>query len=386
MNSYPAKQLQILTHHQQNRIWLKRISEHSSPVFWWLAGLFILSAIIHQLLLPLNTLVVVAIAIVPSLVVLIWMIIITKPLATEGAAEADALVGANSLFVSSWELSLYETHLQGTEKLLLERTEKMLPSWSEKLKHQPRKTITSTRLIMITLTFFGLFFLMMPTHVKTEDAIVVSTSTSDNASQYQNDPTPTLSDLFTKVEKISKESSEQRPVNSEQHQQSEHQPNLTTDETSDIQAQNNQQAEAKITNNQSLTKTKGKQLNLPKGIVSDSLQSEGQKMADRTAGNDAAKQSDKILSQSDGFEQVKLIEISSDVDSQSTAFDDTMTGENLVIAKPEQAIFNPETVRHSESVSKPIPTKISTTLMSAEQRNIVVHYFKQLEEMNEANE
>ncbi len=166
MNSELARKLQWLGRRQRNRIWLNRVLRYSAPLFVYCASVFFFAGSIHQLLLPLNFTLVAGVAMVPSLLSLCHLGIAHKPAPREGAAEADKRFAANSLFVSAWELTRFQTDIEGTGKLLLERCEKALPDWSQATRPPPRANLKPAGLITITLTVLGLFFLLQPSHVQ----------------------------------------------------------------------------------------------------------------------------------------------------------------------------------------------------------------------------
>jgi len=400
MSSSSLQQLHKLSLHQQNTIWLNRVTKQFSPMFWWFACLFILGGTIHQLLFPLNTLIVISLAIVPSLIFFIWLIVTTKPEEQEGAAAADKLLEASSLFVSAWELHHSTENsaekIHGSGKLLLLRAEKMLPEWSLQLKIQPRQYINPISLAALSLAVFGLFFLLMPTHVQTGETLILQSSTPDKSIEQIADPAMALSDLFARSEKNSaemtdystaelstlKEAISEKAV-SKQANNSQSQVQSSENKLSAKHTKNKpsggleiNQHKSSIDTQQSLSNTRSnEQLSkTPENLTPGISQSEGKKTARQTAGNDIARSSNKTLAKTVTFKQIKLIDISSDIDSQASAFDNTLQGNELIISKPQQTDF--------QQLNKPGLKNISPgnsgTLLSAEQRLLVGRYFKQI--------
>jgi len=260
----------------------------------------------------------------------------------------------------------------------------MLPAWSLKLKNQPRHYIDSTRLILITLAFLGLFFLLMPTHVQTNETSANTALSPEIALTQRDQAGRMLSDLFTKTEKPSAEAAQQF-VTSEQHNNLPQQINSAADERTTIQTQNKQSDKLAISHHNPPTDSKGQALTASENHIPGTSPSEGKKIAAQSAGNDIAETSDKTLDKGEAFEQVKFIEISSAIESKSTAFDNTLAGNSPLSSPSEQAMLPNAPVQHPQKFSSGDSINTSATLLSAEQRNIVEYYFKQLDKINEAN-
>ena len=116
-------------------------------------------------------------------------------------------------------------------------------------------------------------------------------------------------------------------------------------------------------------------------LPTGSAPSEGKKIADQTAGNDAASSSNMVINKAEAFDRVSLIDIETGTDKQTTAFDGTREGEELIVSAPTQSTFRQPA---SQRILKVSQTNAGT-LLTAEQRTLVWRYFKQLEKINEAN-
>lgn len=338
----------------------------------------------HQLISPLEPLTVVWFAILPSLLIISWIIARAKPTADEGAAAADRLFEANSLFVSAWELSRSTTTIEGISRLLLRRTETEIPRWSQSISKQPQQYMKPSSLAATTLGLVGLFFLLLPPHVQTSEApssIALSQRKTHNQAK---DPTMVLSQLFTKkttaaVEQRFRQNPQfdsrkgaesQRPLQSK--------PAVSTEISED----------GSNTTGETIIKAPAKSLSLDeesppaqKVSLASSSQSEGKKIAAKTAGNDAASSSNMLINKAEAFDRVSLIDIETGMDKQTTAFDGTREGEELIVSAPIPSTFQQPASEHSMKVSQ----TNAGTLLTAEQRTLVWRYFKQLEKTNEAN-
>ncbi len=348
-----------------------------------------LGGIIHQLMSPLDPLTVVWFAILPSLLIILWISARVKPTADEGATAADRLFGANSLFISAWELSRSTAAIEGISRLLLRRTETELPGWSQSIRNQPQRYMKPNSLAATTLGLVGLFFLLQPPQVRTSETPsieVPSTTASQRKPHNQGkDPTMVLSQLFTKKTTIAVE----------QHFQQN--PQFDSRKGTELQRplQNQQAVSTEISEDDSnLTgrttiKAPGKPPSLDEEsapvqniLPTRSAPSEGKKIADKTAGNDAASSSNMVINKAEAFDRVSLIDIKTGTDKQTTAFDGTRKGEELIVSAPMQSTFRQPASRRILKVSQ----TNAGTLLTAEQRTLVWRYFKQLEKINETHE
>ena len=339
---------------------------------------------IHQLMSPLAPLTVILFAILPSLFIISWIIARVKPTADEGAAAADRLFEANSLFVSAWELSRSAAAIEGISCLLLKRTETELPGWSQSISKQPQRYMKPSSLAATTLGLIGLFFLLLPPHVQTSEA-PSSTALSQRKPHNQGkDPTMVLSQLFTKKTTAAVEQHFQQNPQLDSRKGAESQrplqskPAVSTEISED----------GSNTTGKTTIKAPAKSLSLDeesppaqKVSLASSLQSKGKKIAAKTAGNDAASSSNMVINKAEAFDRVSLIDIETGMDKQTTAFDGTREGEELIVSTPIPSTFRQQASRRTLTISQ----TNAGTLLTAEQRTLVWRYFKQLEKINEAN-
>jgi len=396
MNTALRKQLHQLTRKQQHKLWFNRIIARLSLPLWWSVSILFIGGCIHQLLAPLAPMAVAAIAFLPSLIFLFWISNHVKPLAEEGAAEADRLFSANSLFVSAWELSQSAANIQGIDHLLLARCERELPAWSLQLKKQPQSAMTPITLAATTLALIGLFFLLQPAHQQSNKptaeisskASPAASSTMTAASlkeipEQKEDAADVLSKLF----------SEETNTVEQQHPQNTTQGNKLQSST-----QNNQPVSESNKDNSLTAERTNKQLsaqsstfpqntpqqhNAPQDI---SAHNKGKKIADRSAGNQAAiKNTDSGTNEQTvkrkDFADRNLIDIDTGNDQRNTAFDSSAKGNELIITSPEQTTKRQMMGRDSLNKTR----TNAGTLLTAEQRTLVWRYFKQLEKNNESN-
>ncbi|MDX2475801.1 MAG: hypothetical protein QNL05_00370, partial [Gammaproteobacteria bacterium] len=361
MNTDLRKQLLRLGRQQQNKIWLDRIISRMSPLLWWSASILFLGGIIHQLMSPLDPLTVVWLAILPSLLVISWIIARVKPTADEGAAAADRLFGANSLFVSAWELSRSTTAIEGISRLLLRRTEAELPAWPLHIRKQHQRYMKPSSLAATTLGLVGLFFLLQPPQVRTSETQSTEVPSTTALSQRKplnqgKDPATVLSELFIK-----------KTVTADIEQHPQQNPPFDSAKGTDSQSplQNQQAVAAEISEDGSNTtgktsiNTPAKPLSVDeesppaqKILLTSSSQSKGKKIADRTAGNDAASSSNMVINKAEAFDRVSLIDIETGTDKQTTAFDGTREGEELIVSAPMQSSFRQPAGKYPMKVSQ----------------------------------
>lgn len=371
------KQLQRVTWHQQRKIWLKRIACRIPPLFWWSASVLFLGGFIHQLILPLSLLLVACIAILPSLLIFSWVTATEKPTADQGAAAADRLFGANSLFVTTWEFSRSTIATEGIEPLLSARAETLLPGWLQLIEVKSRLSMKPASLIAATLAIIGLFFLMLPAHVQIQNTPYTTAYPQKLVMNQADESASVLSDLFMENEKTATE----YPA----HQDEQGQQQNTSGGTSPHTPPESKQSTS-VEISEKLSRSHGQPPSLygtppttPEVFQPGASTAKGKKLPGQTPGMDSAKTSDKVISKADEFEQIQLIDIDTGKDSHATAFDGAREGSDLIVFKPQQSTSRRFAPSHSQ---KNIHTQ-STTQLTAQQRTSVRRYFKQLEKIND---
>jgi len=171
-----ARELQRLGARHRNRIWRDRIRRRLRPAGYCCAALLLLAGAVHQLLLPLNALLVIGLAAVPALLYCGWLGVKQRPTAQQGAAAADRSFGANSLFVSAWELTRSATDFQRVEKLLLERCATTLPDWTGSSAPAVRTYLRPSTLLTMTLSMTGLLFLLQTSQVQPRQSLTTASA------------------------------------------------------------------------------------------------------------------------------------------------------------------------------------------------------------------
>jgi hypothetical protein len=384
MNMDLGKQLQQLTRRQQARLWLKRISRRMPALIGWSASVLFLGGSLHQLVLPLNPLAVACIAMLPSVLMLSWIIATEKPTTDEAAAAADNLLDANSLFVSAWELGRSGTAQKGIGQLLLARAEIALPEWRQRDKSKPQHYLKPAGLTAVSLGFVGLLFLLLPPHVHTEQSPAaepsVQTEILTQANDIVHDTAMDLSDLFV-------EDSNKAAISQDQHVESGNQPEFSvavappSPNVSD-QTTASETSESMLQPDGQLSSTRGPQDSTPQLILQGLSTNDATRVSGQTPGNDAATSSDTAISKANAFDQINRVDIETGTDTLTKAFDGSRDGTGLIAYRPEQPVIGQPTNRHPRK----LPQTVSATQLTAEQRSLVRRYFKQLENINEANE
>jgi len=337
------------------------------PLLWWSASIFFLGGSIHQLISPLNPLTIACLAILPPLLLISWISAHVKPTADEGAAAADRLFDANSLFVSAWELSRSAASPKGISRLLLARAEKKLPGWSASISKHPQRYMKPASLAATSLGLIGLFFLLQPAHVQTSDVSSAIPSSQKKSLNQSQDPAVVLSELFTKKVKTT---AVEQPL----------QQNSAFNSTKKVDTQTPQQnrplAIAKInkdgpkTAGQTTMKMSAKpstpgEKSLPAQDVfpASSSPNKSKKIADQIAGNDTAVSTDRVINKAEKFARVSLTDIETGADTRSTAFDVNREGDELIVSTATQSPFHQPPARNSMKVSQ----TSAGTLLTAEQ-------------------
>ena len=182
MKAENAERLQTLCRRQRNRIWRDRVRRHIAPAIAYSATVLTLGAAGHQLWRPLDATVVVLAALAPALAALLLLALRTRPDEQAGAAEADRLIGANSLLVTAWELTRSRAETRGAARLVLQRCETALPGWSLPPETRPASPGIA-RLLALTAMLVALFFLWQPSQLRGGDAQIAI------ATPAENDPT-----------------------------------------------------------------------------------------------------------------------------------------------------------------------------------------------------
>lgn len=366
------KQLQRLAKRQYRRIWVDRLFARMPLFYVWSAGILFIGGSIHQWILAVNPLLVVCIALLPSLLILSWFSLSIKPTAAEGAASADRLFEANSLFVSAWELSHASSAVKGIGGLLLARTETALPDWRQRISKQPQHYLKPASLTAMALGFAGLFFLLLPPHVQTVKAPALALSSHIKLENQDNEPARILKELFKQPEKITTGATD-LPLKKV------HKPGSSTTITSPKPEQVFSEKitrDAPQTDRTATPQVQGK--TSAAGVLPNSTPNEGKKIAQQTAGKEAAKRSDTMTSRAKKFDRIDPINIETGADKQPTAFDAGRQGFQLIISKLAQPTFHQPTAQNSR-----MSQTDSASQLSAEQRMRVWRYFKQLENINE---
>ena len=375
-----GKQLQRLIRRQQMCIWRKRISSRMSPLIWWSAAALFLGGCVHQLWLPLDTLAVACVAILPSLLALAWLSASARPSADIGAAAADRLVGANALLVSAWELSRSTAAAQGVGPLLLARTEIALPGWRQRLKLQPRRTLHPARLSAVTLGLIGLFFLLLPPHSQTRETPSTAALTQPQPLIRADDPARALGELFEQRHKPSTEGAKQRPDLGRPHAALQTLP-------PQLQPESARTASAKVAEDLARPAATGEASPLraispvaPAALSPGASRTAGDKVPARTPGEDSAKGTAMALSRAGDFARIRLIDIETGGDTRASAFDTSRKADVLMPAKPKQPVPLQSTSHDSRQVAQ----ADSASRLTAQQRTWVRRYFKQLEQIDES--
>jgi hypothetical protein len=371
--------LQRLTLRQQRRIWLIHVSNKIPATIWWSASVLFSGGMIHQLWFPLSRSLMLCIAILPSLLLLAWTAVTKKPTTDEGAADADRLLGANSLFVSAWELSRSRMVIDGVGALLLARAEDVLPNWHQNFD-TPTRSISTANLTAAALACLGLFFLLMPTHVQIDSFTDTVISRPGEPTKQSDEPVSVLSDLLGRDDNTAPEDGSQFATARDRQAASrrvspQRPPEDAPADMADISAERLQTMDQSPPG-QSTSPAAADPLT--QGVS----KSDGKKIPRRTPGSGIGNTSDRMMSKSAGFAQLSLIDIDVNSDSRSTAFSDRDKDGGLLLPASSQSAIHPSAIRRSLKSAQ----TISNNLLTVEQRALAGRYFKQLEKIDESNE
>ena len=371
--------LHKLTRHHQNRLWLKRICERTSLLIWWPVFVLFLGGSIHQFMLPLDPRVVAGIAILPVVIALSWIAASVKPTPEEGAAVADSLFDANSLFVSAWELSRTKTTHEGVDRLLMARTESLLPDWQKRNKSKQQPYIRPAGLIVATLSLVGLLFLSLPTHVKTGLSPSTEPTLQGGLITRPGDTAQELSELFNADNNKTAQVTDQN-IKSGYRAES---PGAVQPLSLPVRDQT-----ASPVTSEELSQTEGASSGqqpppLAQKVPLPTLSTDdGITVPEHSPGNDTATDAAPYVSTIDDFEQISFVDIETGTDARSTAFDSSREGSELIAYRPEQSVL-PRAAAHTQRKRS---HTVSATLLTAQQRNHVRRYFNQLDKIDDQNQ
>jgi hypothetical protein len=348
-------------------------------LFWYSAIIFFLAGSIHQLMLPLNSLLVTGLAIVPSLLFFGVLVVNQKPTSQEGAAEADKLLGANSLLVSAWEICRLETDIGGTGKLLLDRCETRLAEWSRPVRPLPSRLLQPSGLIASTLALVGLIFLLQPSQLQFEtdpDEIagalpVITSQEADRAVDslaelLDSNPNPP-SGLRAQTSGSTAASLPDPAQAAAQIEQSTTMAGIAANPVEDELADS-------PTNGPT-----SEYAGATPALVSSSTPGLERKSGAKSTGNEAADKSNANPIQPGEFDQIQQVIIEADSDHRSLAGDTENQGNRLLASKPEQTALP----QSASSTSRQISATGYTYTLSPQQRNLVWRYLVQLEKIDD---
>lgn len=380
MKSELAKKLRGLGQRRRNEIWLQRILRRLTPLFWYGAIIFFLAGGIHQLLLPLNFLLITGIAFIPSLLFLCFLSVTQKPTRQEAAADADKLFGANSLFVSAWELTRFESEIKGTEKLLLDRCETALPEWSRPIRQLSQGNLKPSGLITITLGIAGLFFLLQPSHVQPQQT---SSDTPNSHSELANEDRVNAVKILSKLLDDNVTPTIQTPgLPADSTTPSDSSRSAPVQSSIQI-GQSAESASESVESISAADKRLSLLINKPAATLAElspaSTPSGGEKITDNGAGNETADAPGSNVIQTETYDQIQLVNIETGSDHRSSATDELNQGNKLLASKPEQAVFRQSANHRSRQIS----ANGFTYLLSPQQRNLVWRYFVQLDKIDD---
>jgi len=379
MNSELARKLQRQGLRQRNRIWLNRVLSRAAPLFVYSALVFFLGGGIHQLLLPLNFALIAGIAIVPSLAFVGFLGITQKPESREGAAEADKLFAANSLFVSAWELTrlqsdIMKSDIKGTANLLLERCEKALPDWSRAVTQPAPGKLKPAGLVTVTLAVLGLFFTLQPSHVQPRQ----TSQASPNASlELANAESAVAQKILSELSATGAQPTPQTPPQPAASTAPADPPASAAAQGSrkpgqpaqmDISASTPAAVNPLPASDPAMTIARTAPASNPNGA---------EKTTDHSAGNEAAEAPDSGVIEAREYDLVQLVDIETGSDQRSIANDETSQGGKLI--EPEQGVLRQSNGNPWRQVS----ANGFTYMLSPQQRNLVWRYFVQLDKIDD---
>ena len=375
MDTQLARQLQRLGRQQRNRIWFERIRHRVGPAGLYVATLLVAAAAVHQLLLPLNAVSIIGMVIIAALLYLCWLAIKQKPTPQQGAAAADQRFGANSLFVSAWEITRSKSDVQRVEKLLLERCARSLPDWIGSPAPARRTHLGPSTLIAFTLTLVGVFFLLQASHVQPPDDL--QSDPDRQAAQAPTDTAMALGELLDEDAQWSAQSSAERTDSPPRTG------SFATDEASRSASgeRATEPAESRASSASDLSLA-GKPSPGLKNSAAASSALDGENSTAAGVGDDAASAPNTDGIEATAYDQAKLINIETGGDQGSVASDVSSQG-NVLLTSTTQPIAS---TRSTSDPSRQLPANGSSYQLSPMQRSLVSRYLAQLENIDDAKE
>lgn len=374
MNTGLQKQLQRLALGQQNRIWIKRMLDLSPPLMWWSAGILFVGGSIHQMWVEMNVTMVVIIALLPSVIIFAWMSMRQRPNLQQAAASFDQQAGANSMFVSAWEISNSTTATTGIQGLLLARTYQYISDWSSCFHKQPQRTMPPSNLVAISAGLIGLFFLLLSPHVQSTVEAIEKPSTISSALIKTKPAAGALKDLLAS-----------KPV-TQSVKVAPGLENFTEESTQEL-------FETRLNKNRHIPDQQGELSNLAKVAASpdhvtsststgtESQNSTGNpatKVAEKMPGNDSSTTSDSMLEKGSNLERIKQVDFHTQNDKHSVASAASLQGVELIPSQPGQPVQQVLIPEGTNILPGALPTQLN-----AQQRSMVRRYFTQLEKKHD---
>jgi hypothetical protein len=372
MKQDPGKTLSKLVRRERHRLWQERVLHYLPWVLWGCASALLAAGYLHQSTLPLKASLVLGSIMLPALLCVVVIALRQKPSMDEGAAEVDRLLGANSLFVSSWELYRLPDSPQGVGTLLLARASASLPAWREQiLRRKPTTPTAPANLIALSLGLIGGFFLMLPSSVVTAHSPAQPTVSNNASSNQPQQPAELLSDLFrhkanpvqtvsgpTRQDSRQGTGSEPSPQPGNSAQEANGEFNIAQPPTSNLQVKNSSGSTPVDT----------------KKPPDHTARHDGSKIASNTPGDDNADTADSPAIAGDAFDQVTPMAIETGTDTQSTAQDTSHEGNVLIASRPQSRTLHST----GDHAMRDIGHIGSGSRLNPEQRIRVERYFNQL--------
>lgn len=377
MDARLQKQLQNLVVRQQNRIWTNRILEMSPPLMWWSAGILFAAGIIHQTWMEINMIAVVAIALLPSIILPAWMAKKLRPNLPQAAASFDKMAGANSMFVSAWEISHLTAPSKGIQGLLLARSSKCIDAWSSCFATLPRRTLPPTSLIAISAGLVGLFFLLLTPHVQSTEADKELLSEISPPFDQRNSTTRALKELLTS-----------KPVTRSAIPEAD--PELMTAKSAHGVFKTDLKQDQQLPDQQASLSNRDTDETSPLNVTEsmntaveaqNKINNSATKMAKKTAGNDTSKASDITLEKSSNFENIKNIDFNTQNNNHSVFLATSQKGMELVTSQSDEPDQPLMTAINKNTLSGAIANRFN-----AQQRIMVRRYFTLLEKKHESRQ
>ena len=192
-----GKALLTLARQERNRLWCRRVLRYLPVLAWGAAWVLLTAGYIHQQFTPLNSPLVLGGILFTALALTVIIALRNRPLPAEGAASTDRRLNADSLFVSSWELSRSRRNPSGVETLLLARAAAAMPAWRERLKQRERQSgMHPANLIALTLLLIGCLLLLLPSSVVTAKRVDSDGSPGQAQNTRPHDAARVLNELF----------------------------------------------------------------------------------------------------------------------------------------------------------------------------------------------